>query len=93
VDVPINPNPKHVKGGAGNRKNAGIQPDDAEVAFQRYALFDGKNWWAAGANGSLYRYSKTNDNLYHWSGSTKDPFNPLDDVRVPPKIKKMLGVD
>ena len=73
----LHTNPKHVAGGAGNNKRAGIQPSDYDTAFTTNAVYDGTHWWSIGQGGALYRYNKTTDGLFHWSGSSKDINIPL----------------
>jgi hypothetical protein len=93
---PFKPKPKleinnaHVPGKPGYYPGKGTLPEDWQIAFDRYALFDGKAWWANGQNGAIYRYFKT-QGRWHWSGSTKDAMRPLSRNDIPSKVIGMLG--
>ncbi|MBQ1782334.1 MAG: hypothetical protein II007_01630 [Gammaproteobacteria bacterium] len=85
-------NGKHVPGRPGYSRKAGTLPEDWQLAFNNAALFDGKNWWAKGQGGALYRYCDSNTGHFHWCGSTKDLMVPLERGSVPSEIIKAFGL-
>lgn len=83
-------NPKHVPGGSGFRKDAGIQPDDFDQVYSNSIERNGIYWGKSTDGKSIYRYSGRGDTR-HWTGSTGDAANPLTRNRVPDSVLKDLG--
>ncbi|OFC72691.1 hypothetical protein [Alteromonas confluentis] len=83
-------NPKHVPGGAGFRKDAGIQPDDFQEVYNNSIEYKGSYWGKSTDGKSIYRYSGSGDSR-HWTGSTGGKANPLTRSRVPDRVLKELG--
>lgn len=89
-------NPKHTLGGNGNRKNAGIEPQNSFNLFEESVSIkiNGEEQTARytkDKNGDIHRFSYDNVSSYHWSGSTADK-NKLDlNNQVKAALRKQHG--
>lgn len=83
-------NPKHVPGGSGFRKDAGIQPADFDKVYSNSIEHKGSYFGRSTDGKSIYRYSGRGDSR-HFTGSTGDVANPLTRSRVPDSVLKGLG--
>ncbi|HEW98752.1 MAG: hypothetical protein DRR16_13305 [Candidatus Parabeggiatoa sp. nov. 3] len=87
VKPPYKSNPKHTDG---RNPKAGVEPDDAQDAYQDALRGNQHTWYARGKNGEIYRYFSDGAGTVHWSGSTGDAKNPLKPNTIPEEIKRRL---
>lgn len=85
-------NEKHTPGQRGFRRDAGIEPGNSLELFEKsFLASDGKRRFSVDENGKVHRFSRTSDNLYHWSGSDADNIPlKLNEIRLSPEDKRKL---
>lgn len=89
-------NPKHTPGQPSNRPNAGTEPQNSIDLFGQ-SIPSSKTYgnkkvtFAADEHGNVHRFEGTNG-VFHWSGSTGDTKNPLQNFQIPNDVQKTLGV-
>lgn len=70
------PNSKHTTGGAGNRPNAGIEPNNSLDLFNKsIPTTDPKVRLSIDSKGNIHRFfndAKDGSGSFHWSSSTND---------------------
>jgi len=89
-------NPKHTLGGQGNRKNAGIEPQNSLELFGKSVASTSKpnqRYTYDKKTGTLHRFfCDQNSKVWHWSGSTNQGNNSLKSADVPSDIKKNFNL-
>lgn len=87
-------NPKHTPGQIGNRPNAGVEPKNSLELFSNSIADSGNNnhRYAQDAEGNIHRFFRTNNDMFHWSGSSGDKTSALKKDNIPNEIKKIFNV-